>query len=160
MVPKYYEQYCRLKRWFKRFEEITMSKTHDRSSDNYQDDVYAFFMTCYHLKDWLKNDESLDISGQTIEDFVHGYDPLRICGDICNGHKHLTIDRPKIGGGAKIGGRYFSLNLGNKEALIKVRYEITVEGKVFDAFNVAKSCVEEWECFLSKNVSDFIAYQE
>jgi hypothetical protein len=38
-----------------RFREIKPGLT-DRISSDYEDDIYAFFMHCYHLKDWIKND--------------------------------------------------------------------------------------------------------
>ena len=43
-------------------------------SSDYEDDVYAFFMHCYHLKDWIKNDASVKSRmpnlGTDVEQFI------------------------------------------------------------------------------------------
>jgi hypothetical protein len=58
------EQYERVKRWYKRFDEINQGKENYRSSEDCRDEVYAFFINCYHLKDWIKNDKGLALKRQ------------------------------------------------------------------------------------------------
>ena len=58
MADKYLEQYERMQRSYDRFREIN-SRLADKVSSDYEDDVFAFFMHCYHLKDWIKNDPSV-----------------------------------------------------------------------------------------------------
>ena len=67
---KYPEQWDRVRRWYLRFREISEGKLHDRSSDFYQDDIYAFFMNCYHLKDWIKKDPTASSLSAEVEDFI------------------------------------------------------------------------------------------
>ena len=45
---------------------------------NYDDEVYAFFESTWHLKDWLKNDPAHPLARvQDVEDFANSSDPLR-----------------------------------------------------------------------------------
>jgi hypothetical protein len=50
------EQYERAWRWLIRLGDTDTGRLHGSVSDSYQDEVYAYFQNCYHLKDWLKND--------------------------------------------------------------------------------------------------------
>ena len=52
-MTKYSEQFARMRRYLERFGEIRAGRVHDRDSEHYLDDVYSFFLNCYHLKDWL-----------------------------------------------------------------------------------------------------------
>ena len=47
------EQYDRMLRWRERLRAPGGMDEHRR------DDYYAFFVVCYHLKDWLKNDSAV-----------------------------------------------------------------------------------------------------
>jgi len=52
------EQWLRVRRWHQRVAPILADPPPPRSPGEADaaDDVFAFFMNCYHLKDWLKND--------------------------------------------------------------------------------------------------------
>jgi hypothetical protein len=50
MSNKYLEQYERMQRSYDRFREIK-SGLPDKIPSDCEDDIYAFFMHCYHLKD-------------------------------------------------------------------------------------------------------------
>ena len=56
------------------------------------DDTYSFFIHCYHLKDWLANDDTFGRSRREIEKFVAGTPALALCGDVANSIKHLKLD--------------------------------------------------------------------
>jgi len=146
------EQYERMKRYYKRFEQINNGINHSKDSDYYKDEVYSFFTYCYHLKDWIKNDPGLNI--QNVEEFIHSKEILKICGDISNGVKHLNLNNPKVGNGAKIEGANFFLNLGSKDQLIKVQYYIEADGYIYDAFDLATEAIQLWDEFLTENNID------
>ncbi len=148
---KYHEQYERMKRWYSRFKSINETKKHDMPTDYYQDEVYAFFINCYHLKDWLKNDLYCHVGGEEIEEFVTNSESLRICGDICNGSKHLILTKPKNNSETRIGSRHFSLNLGGWGPIIHIEYDVVIGDKVYDAFTLATKCINEWEVFLNQH---------
>jgi len=148
---KYLEQYLRVKRWHERFMTSSKNKVHNMSTDNYQDDLYAFFINCYHLKDWIKNDSSLTQQIRNkVEKFVSESEELNICGDICNGSKHLVLDRPKKSADTKIGSRHFSLVLGHGP-IIHIEYIIESNGKKYDTHSLATKCIDTWNHFFKKH---------
>ena len=82
------EQYARMKR------VLARARSAPPISEQAEDDYYAFFVWCYHLKDWLKNDDSIPSSvGDRVERYVKDKRCLGICGALANGIKHLRRDR-------------------------------------------------------------------
>ena len=55
------------------------------------DFLYAFFQAAYHLADWLKNSGAAPRGD--VETFVNSTTALASCRDICNGSKHLRLDK-------------------------------------------------------------------
>jgi hypothetical protein len=107
MADKYLEQYERMKRSYDRFRD-TKSGLADKVSSDYEDDVYAFFMRCYHLKDWIKNDASVKTRmpniGTDVEQFTNESEALGLCADLCDSLKRLELNRshgsePRVFGG-------------------------------------------------------------
>ena len=65
--------------------------------------MLAFFMNCYHLKDWIKNDISDTSLNAAVEDYINQNACLKLCADICNGAKHLDLTHSRFGEGTSIG---------------------------------------------------------
>ncbi len=148
---KYLEQYERIKRSYNRFEKINKGMLHDKNSDYYQDEVYAFFINCYHLKDWLIKDLPTGIKKRDIESFVGKSKNLMISGALCTGSKHLIISDPRFDPSTKIGKRSVKVGLGTGPTTISVKYQINIDNKIHDAFTIATKCLKEWERFLKRN---------
>lgn len=148
MSKKYIEQYERVKRWYTRLKNVTDGREHNLPSDYYQDEVLAFFINCYHLKDWIINDKSAKVSSKEVEDFVNKSEFLRVCGDVCNGSKHLTLTTSRSDKNTRLGGRNFFLSLGEAIPVFRAKYKILSGNKEHDAFSLATSCIEDWERFL------------
>jgi hypothetical protein len=89
MASGWREQYDRVNRWHARIVGSTSFEPRD------VDDFYAFFVCCFHLKDWLKNDPSLDRGiGCAAEVFIKTRTvALQLCADVANGSKHFVIDK-------------------------------------------------------------------
>lgn len=149
---KYQEQLNRVKRWYDRFKEINTGKIHDRESDSYQDEVYAFFMKCYHLKDWIKNDIKISDMAERVESFIAGNEALSLCADICNGIKHLKLTKPRSGQNPRFGQRQFSVELGGQPTKISVKYTINTNTGPRDAFELATQCIEAWDNFIKSEI--------
>ena len=82
------EQHARMIRWHSRLAQANRDDVVEQV-----DEFYAFFICCYHLKDWIKNDEHLESSVRNrVEAFVNQSDALSLAGDITNGFKHLKRD--------------------------------------------------------------------
>jgi len=152
-MSKWREQYDRVHRWHVRFGELNTGRQHNVASDNYIDEIHAFFQNCYHLKDWLRNDASLP---QAIRDDVVPYiassRPLRLCADICNSLKHLTLTRkPRSNENPQLGARRFHLELGAETPTISLQYEVNTDSGSEDAYELACACVDAWEEFIRKS---------
>ena len=118
-LHKYEEQSERVKRWHEKFRQIDEGTSHDfaPSTEYYHDQVFAFFLNCYHLKDWIKNDESLPKNARdTVEGFVEKTKYLFVCRDICNSIKHLVLKNPPRSG-AQGGRRLFKATVGDKTSM-------------------------------------------
>jgi hypothetical protein len=75
-----------------------LSKVEKRDADLtlQLDNLYHFFQDCWHLKDWIKNDDTLSQNTRkTILSEAERTDSLSYCADLANGSKHLKLDRPR-----------------------------------------------------------------
>ena len=81
------DQWHRVRRWLDRFTETNSGRSHTKDSDNYQDEVYAFFQNCYHLKDWLINDPVTSALVSDVETMIsirQTFDYVPICATVRN----------------------------------------------------------------------------
>jgi hypothetical protein len=140
----------RVQRYLERFARLNTGVTHDRNSDYYEDDVYAFFQNCYHLKDWIRHDP--DCKGwSSAEDFINQNVDLQICGDLCNSTKHLHLDRrPRSNVEPKFAGKHFDMKFGEGDPRLSVRYSISTQTGSIDAYELASRCVSLWVEFIGK----------
>jgi len=117
------------------------------------DDFYAFFVWCFHLKDWLKHDSGLDAKiGADAEDFVNSNRWLRICADIANGSKHLRFTRPaRIDAGARVETTTVKFDTAgfSPEAFLSQDFIVVpADGTTWIAVEIAKNAVAAWDNFL------------
>ena len=134
---RYTEQFERMKRWYERFKRIDEGASHEKNIDYIHDEVYAFFLNCYHLKDWIKQDSSVPRSASSsVEYFITDSRSLSICADVCNSVKRLALTQ---------------INQGTKP-ILAVKYSIETVTGLRDAFEIAGNCVREWEHFIESNI--------
>jgi hypothetical protein len=124
------------------------------SDVEFQDMMWAFFQACWHLKDWVKNDPlPSDVQKEAVIDQAHASSVLGICRDLCNGTKHLGLDRtPSSGTGAAHDHVAITIVPGESS---------TIDCIVQDGFGhpisskqLARDCLKEWERILqSKNLN-------
>ena len=62
-------------------------------AEQYADDVLSFFIHCFHIGDWISARNTVGMTKQKIDDFIHRNRELEICGDLCNGSKHCKLTR-------------------------------------------------------------------
>ena len=138
-------QWLRLGRWHERVQKIGNAESTYENSECQHDDVYAFFMNCYHLRDWLTKSEVVD--PKELSQFFKYNRDMGLCRDICNGLKHLNISRPSIDADFSFGREYVPANAPgyNNERLF-----IFADGKFLDIFDLADRCVWHWQYFLSE----------
>jgi hypothetical protein len=77
----------------RRFLERVQS-TEPRRDVDYQDDVWAFFQNCWHIKDWLEHDRRVpEVVRDSVKKAAYKSRVLRVCADVANGTKHLKLTR-------------------------------------------------------------------
>ena len=145
----YREQFERLIRNYLRLARIDQGRQHDMHSDNYRDDVYSFFLNCYHLKDWLINDSGFPAASTEVENYINAHHELQLCADICNAHKHLQLNRPRSAENPRVGGQQMDVKLGEGEQAIKIKFTIDTASGPRDAFELATKCLELWKQFIA-----------
>jgi len=149
-MDKINEQFLRVKRWYKRLEEISNGREDTRESDYYEDVLYAFFQNCFHLKDWAINSGAL--SKDIINDFIESNTDMKICRDLCNGSKHLVINNPSIDSNVSVNRRKYSISIGGGPTKIEIHYFVrTGNYPPLDAFDLATNCSIQWEILLKKH---------
>lgn len=165
------EQYERIKRWYEKTQKIDYLEElrkkqyqndnqllallflHENSiTDEGLDIFYAFFINCYHLKDWLWHSKALptDIVG----DFFDKNEAMKICHIICTGSKHLEITNPKI---LNKNSTYQtreewdpSRSKNDESGYVKTRL-ISINGATYDMLDLSKKCMQELDKFLDLN---------
>lgn len=155
LYPNWWWQYERMKRWYNRFKEINDGRVAENPNFfYYHDEVYAFFQNCYHLKDWIINDERLSISKQIVDDFINQHRCLQICADVCNGSKHFNINNARSQGSVKMGPASTTIIGQGKDRINIIKYYIETDQECFNAFKLATECIKKWDDFISKNISE------
>lgn len=131
------DQWARVQRWHARLRAASEGRIHDVASANYEDEMYAFFESCHHLKEWLKNDPAKPLTRpQDVEDLIDTVDALRWCADIANGSKHLIADRwPRVDPKTGVAHRRFAMELGDPPS-VSVQYTIAGAGQVWNALQL------------------------
>jgi len=134
------EQLDRARRYLERMQQACSSVPYRRdASDYYADDVYSFFVHCYHVRDWLIR---LGLApADAVDRYVNDNLELSICADLCNGMKHCRLDRkrtssqPYVGGHRLSGsGRVMNPQDGVIEpANLQCLFEVHAEGEYYDA---------------------------
>ena len=143
------EQWERVKRYFERFERLSRTgRIHDTNSENYVDDIYSFFIHCYHLKDWIEKDPSSPLRTD-VKSFGKKSKSFQICRDLCLGAKHLTVTSPTSDLAThELGRKRVNFNVSTR--VLSMRVFVQTSAGEREAFDVAKKCMGEWEAFLSR----------
>jgi len=143
------EQWERVKRYFERFKRLSRTgRIHNTNSENYVDDIYSFFIHCYHLKDWIEKDPSSPLRTD-VKSFGKKSKSFQICRDLCLGAKHLTVTSPGSDLAThQLGRKHVNFNVST--GVLSMRVFVQTNYGEREAFDVAKKCMSEWEAFLSR----------
>jgi hypothetical protein len=137
-MPAYVEQFERVKRFLGRIE------VQGRDSTEYDDDLWAFFQNCWHLKDWIMNDPGVPRAlGKRIFKSVKRCSSIIVCADLANRSKHLSLKDPWVD--AEVTQRNVDVQLGNPTTSTSEHIITVKNGNKLIALEVAKKAVEEWQ---------------
>ena len=154
-LDRHQEQFKRVQRWYERFKSINNGIIHNKASEFYEDEMYAFFMNCYHLKDWIINDPATVLVANKVEKYINNNLDLKLCADLCNSLKHLcsgkNIRPTRSKEDPNIGKKSGKLNIGAGPIIFEMKIIINTLSGPRDAFDIATKCMEAWDKFYSDN---------
>jgi len=151
---RFEEQFHRVQRWYGRLKLIARGEALSHDPACFTDEIYAFFLSCYHLKDWIKKDPAvvLQDKDKAVERFVTTTRCLAICADICNCTKHLVLDRPPRSGDVPFFEGNFSGIVTDKGVRGRTVFRVKTGAASVDVFALADDCMAAWENFIESEV--------
>lgn len=154
------------------FEEASRSK----SSEEILDDVYNFFLICYHLREWIKRDGKVS---QGVKDklptFNKDNSPVQflMCRDLANKSKHATLEettahkpndmntRIDSSGGAifrvskkeleEAQKRKETIHLKPEDSIFIGGFTVFFKGDRYEVKGVVQACMYTWKKFFEEN---------
>jgi hypothetical protein len=138
-----------MKRWLARAEGESVFERR-------VDDFYAFFTCCFHLKDWLKADTTVEpavgADAERLFDASKGLRWLQVCADLANGSKHLVINRTvRVDPSTRLGKveGAFDADVFDPSAFqTEDTLVVYAAGWAWNALELADQCVAVWDTFL------------
>lgn len=152
MTGTFKEKFDKVYQSYKNICEQKISE--DSMFDANKETYIRFFQDCFHLKDWLKNDETIQSKRAkgNIEIYINNSNHLKFTADIANASKHKKIDF-KIRVDKEIdvaeSGYVMHGDINLNEFGRKVRIIYNGHNSI-DAFNLARGCIDEWQTFIKK----------
>jgi hypothetical protein len=139
-----------MRRWHMRIRSATAV------DDLYIDSVYAFFIFCFHFKDWLAADASVTPTVRdAAEDLINTDFAMQLCADLANGLKHVSATRtPRLPTPV-----FFSTGTPspewstNPDDYLGVLPTIRAADGTFiaNAPEIAELCIATWDTFLRRH---------
>lgn len=142
------DQWARVLRWHARLNTFRENLPEDYMVEARAlrlDDLFAFFMNCLHLTDWLKNSGAK--TKKELDEFFDREPAMRLCRDVANGLKHYRLDPDREPAPANPG-------WSTTESRMTVmppepaRWFFVGETGWHDMFETADACVAAWGRFL------------
>ena len=147
-------QFGRVQRALSKLEKAGNEYAYDIHSD----DVRSFFENCWHLKDWIGNDDALPQNTRTaIVREADQTESLKFCADLANGSKHLKLNKYERKGAKLLYVKSFSTaDAKTGEVLSEgpIGYIIFSKHgtpKPYTLVDFAKGAVQDWTALLSKH---------
>ncbi|MBU2555541.1 MAG: hypothetical protein KKF98_13885 [Bacteroidetes bacterium] len=142
--------------WYGQIERMERFKKRSIEADNVDDSLdfsFAFFQSCYHLREWIPTFESIDKAewSKKWKKFINNNDCIRYCRDLCNVSKHMTIDVDKasITANVIITREYEEDESENGKFL---GWTLHIDNKEMDFFKLMEDCTEAWKKFIKEDL--------
>jgi len=118
--------------------------------DRALDTIFAFYMNCFHLGDWLK--ESGFCSEGDLRKMRAEYGQLGLCRDIANGMKHMRVDLNNHPTDPNWGTAAAHVDYLHMDGSIPFGYWVFSlgDGSSFDMFDLANQCLDIWRRILGR----------
>jgi hypothetical protein len=149
-------QFYRTERWLARVKAIYVGEYQPVSKwDVPLDHVLAFFLNCYHIKDWLKSgpewqdDVEPSVKARAVEQFVIESEALTICGQLCNGNKHFRFDET-----LSLACEHTKFDTTTGTLITTTRFTFKTQRGDTDAYALAQECLEAWRSFIHDSTAE------
>jgi hypothetical protein len=143
--------FARTQRWHARLQKVRAECGRVGIRQDLEDYIYAFFQSCFHLREWLA--KSGAVSKSELERLFASHPELQLCRDICNGTKHMTIDSPSVDADFYTFREYdyFHVPSPSDGPHSMERFMVRAAGQKQDTFELADRCMEIWRKFLDRH---------
>lgn len=170
------KQYRQMERAHDSIVEELESKTRSKGSVEMLDTVNSFFVMCYHLREWIKEDGKVSVDAKNaLPTFEKGNSPVQflICRDLANKSKHATLKKgirhkpndvntkiEAVGGSVfmvhkdeikEAGSRKETIHLKDEDAIFLGNFVVSFRGDRYDLKGVVQSCMHEWKKYFDEN---------
>lgn len=125
-------QYWRMRRWAGRAKIALNKKV---PSEEELDDVYAFFVIAFSLKEWLVKSERVSV--ENLDKNIKNFKYWKICRDIANGVKHMELRAPSYENG-------FTIWKSNQEDNKSEYWFVLVDNKLWSLFHIVEAVEKFW----------------
>ncbi len=151
-APAYVFQLATAYRFFDRFQAARTLKleTEINKINDFFDFLEASFQSCWHVKDWIRNDSSIDeATRDSIWQEVQRTEVLLIVADLANGTKHLVRD-PKL---ERVGAGTDTIDVKrNPDGTSTLTMNIALrDGRRFTDFEVVDNAMKAWQSLLKRH---------
>lgn len=165
-------QYRRMERAHNKIVSDFESTTFSKSSQERLDDVYDFFLTCYHLREWIQEDDKVNQSiKNNLPTFEKHDSPVQfqMCRDLCNKSKHAALKykpndpntnivpygsaifKASINDIEEAQKRKETLHLKEEDGIFMGNYLVSFKGNQYDLKGVIQGCMYIWKKFFEAN---------
>jgi hypothetical protein len=138
--------YALVLRWH---ERVRKTANGERSVDEL-DFILTFFLYCFHFRDWLIRSNAS--SPEELADLFKANSELRLCRDIANSFKHMTLSDPSIDARFSIVNEYVPKNALGTYRYPNGKWTICAHNKKelhqFGLVELADRCIAIWQRFL------------
>lgn len=144
-------QFDRVQRALSKLEQV------GNDYDIHVDDVRTFFENCWHLKDWIRNDDGLPQStGDAIVLEAEKTESLNFCADLANRSKHFKLKHERKGATLL---HIESVSTGNAktgevQSRVPIGFAIASKHgtpKPYTVIGLARRAVQDWTALLRKH---------
>lgn len=157
-MSKYREQYDRMERWLQALVEyVGPTPGPEFSAEKGRDLLLAFFLNCFHLRDWIQNDDTVSRTVKRAANklvFTENTS-LKFCADLANGAKHLKRRKGKklpSGKPRTVLIEHFKLKPNDSDVLRDLfTFKVEPDGGHNSALLLAFDCWMAWHDFFQKH---------
>lgn len=141
-------KYQAMLRAYKKLKKVNTNTGNRISNTDAKDATESFFNQCYHLKDWIIQ-ENIDLK-EDVENYINKSNSLSLAADYCNSFKHAGL-RKKTRSGKKLEAlhTHIKIDLTSSGFTSSSKLDITIDGKKYDAYKLATECLNEWGAFFA-----------